>query len=80
MECQKQHQSIWESLSEQEKASWLEEATTTCDWVVWCKSKKGADEIRSFELSRKEIFFDYYDTKSKEEKNQKNTTKKSAYC
>jgi len=25
-------------------------------WVVWCKSKKGAEEIRSFELSVKEIF------------------------
>ena len=29
------------------------------DWVVRCKSKKGAEEIRSFELSRKEIFFNY---------------------
>jgi len=26
------------------------------DWFVWCKSNKGADEIRSFELSGKEIF------------------------
>jgi len=33
---------IWESLSQQEKASWLEEASTMHDWVVWCKSKKGA--------------------------------------
>jgi len=30
---------IWESLSE-EKESWLEEANTMHDWVVWCKSKK----------------------------------------
>jgi len=27
-----------------------------CQWVVWCTSKKGAEEICSFELSRKEIF------------------------
>jgi len=47
----------WESLSEQEKESWLEKARTMHDWVVWCKSKKGAEEIRSFELSRKEILF-----------------------
>jgi len=31
---------IWESLSEQEKKSWLEESSTIHDWVVWCKSKK----------------------------------------
>jgi len=31
---------IWESLSEQEKESWLEEASTMHDWVVWCRSKK----------------------------------------
>ena len=48
---------IWESLSEQEKKSWLEESSTIHDWVVWCKSKKGAEEIRSFELSGKENFF-----------------------
>ena len=47
---------IWESLSEQEKENWLKEASTMHDWVVWCKSKKGAEEIRSFELSGKEIF------------------------
>jgi len=33
---------IWESLSEQEKESWLEESSTMHDWVVWCKSNKGA--------------------------------------
>jgi hypothetical protein len=32
---------IWESLSEQEKKSWLEEASMMHDWVVWCRSKKG---------------------------------------
>jgi len=47
---------IWESPSKQEKESWLEEASTMHNWVVWCKSKKGAEEIRSFELSGKEIF------------------------
>ena len=47
---------IWESLSEQEKENWLKEASTMHDWVVWCKSKKRAEEIRSFELSGKKIF------------------------
>ena len=41
--------------------------------------KKGAEEIRSFELSGKEIFFDYDETKSKEEKNKKNGIKKKAH-
>ena len=45
---------IWESLSEQEKKSWLEQVSTMHDWVVWCKSKKGAEEIRSFELNGQE--------------------------
>ena len=54
---------IWESLSEQEKKSWLEELSTMHDWVVWCKSKKGAQDIRSSELSGKEIFFNYDETK-----------------
>ena len=48
---------IWESLSEQERESWLEESNTMHDWVVWCKSKKGVEEIRSFELSGKEILY-----------------------
>ena len=56
---------IWESLSEQENKIWLEESSTLHDWVVWCKSKKGAEEIRSFELSGKEILFNYDETKSK---------------
>jgi len=66
---------IWRSLSEQEKERWLEEASTMHDWVVWCKSKKGAEEICSFELSGKEIFFKYDETKSKEKKNKKNGSK-----
>jgi len=70
---------IWESLSEQEKKSWLEEASTMHDWVVWCKSKKGAEEIRSFELSEKEIFSNCDETKSKEEKNKKNGIKQKAH-
>jgi len=62
-------------LSEQEKKS----SSTMHDWVEWCKSKKGAEEIRSFELSRKEIFSNYDETKSKEEKNKKNGSKKKAH-
>jgi len=56
---------IWESLSEQEKSSWVEEASTMHDWVMWCSSKKGAEEISSFELSEKEIFSYYGEIKSK---------------
>ena len=67
---------IWESLSEQEKEIWLEESSTMHDWVVWCKSKTGAEEIRSFELSGKEIFFNYDESKSKEEKNKKQREQK----
>jgi len=70
---------IWESLSEQEKEIWLEGSSTMHDWVVWCKSTKGAEEIHSFELSGKEIFFNYDETKSKEEKNKKNGSKKKAH-
>ena len=47
--------------------------------VVWCKSKKGAEEIRSFELSGREIFSNYDETKSKEDKNKKNGSKKKAH-
>jgi len=49
------------------------------DWVVWRKSKKGTDEIRSFELSGKEIFSNYDETKSKEEKDKKNGSKKKTH-
>jgi len=70
---------IWDSLSEQEKESWVEESSTMHDWVVWCKSKKGAEDICLFELSGKEIFSDYNETKSKEEKNKKNGSKKKAH-
>jgi len=70
---------IWESLSEQEKKSWLAESSTMHNWVAWCKSNKGAKEIRSFELSGKEVFFNYDETKSKEEKNKRNGIKKTAH-
>ena len=50
---------------------------TRLDRVV--QVKKGAEEIRSFELSGKEIFSNYDDTKSKEDKNQKNGSKKKAH-
>ena len=49
------------------------------DWVVWCKSEKGVEEIRSFELSGKQIFFNCDGTKSKEEKNKKNGSKRKAH-
>jgi len=50
------------------------------DWVMWCKSTKRLEEIRSFKLSGKEIFSNYDETKSKEEKNKKNGSKKKARC
>jgi len=49
-------------------------------WVVWCKSKKGAHEIQSSELSGKEIFSNCDKTKSKEVEKKKKRSKKSAYC
>jgi len=70
---------IWESLSEKGEESWLEEANTMHDWVVWCKSKNRAEEVRSFELRGKEIFFNYDETKSKGEKSKKNGSKKKAH-
>ena len=48
------------------------------DWAVWCKSKKGLEEIRSFELSGN-LFYKYDETKSKEEKNKKNWSQKKAH-
>jgi len=41
--------------------------------------KKRGGGIRSFELSGKEIFFNYDETKSKEKKNEKNGSKKKAH-
>ena len=72
---------IWESLSEQEKESWLEEASTKHVWVVWCKSRKGGEEIcrESFELSGKETFSKFDETKCKEQKNRKDGIKKKAH-
>jgi len=56
------------------------QSSTMHDWVVWCKSKKGAEEICSFELSGEKICFNYDETKSKEEKNKKNGSKKKTHC
>ena len=49
------------------------------NWVVWYKSKKGTEEIRSFELSEKEILSNSKETKSKEVNNKKNGSKKKAH-
>jgi len=56
---------VIQRLSEREKESWLEEASTMHDWVVRRRSKKEMEEICSFELSGKEIFSNYDETKSK---------------
>jgi len=66
-------------LSEQEKEGWLKEASMMHDRVVWCKSKNGAEEIHSIELSGKEIFFNYDETKSKEKKYKNNGSKTNAH-
>jgi len=75
---------ISESQSEQEKASWLDDArmvrvVQVKKKGVWCKLKKRAEEMRSFELSGKKIFSKYDETRSKEEKNKKNWSKKNAH-
>ena len=46
------------------------------DWVVWCKSKKEAEEIRSFELSGKKFFFNYDETKSKRRRTKRRGVKR----
>ena len=52
--------------------------STTHDWVVWCKSKKGMEEINPLELNGNEIFFKYDETKSKEVKGKKSGSKVNA--
>ena len=46
------------------------------DWVEWCKSKKGAEEIRSFELSGKEISSNYDETKWKRKRTKRTGAKR----
>jgi len=62
------------SPSEQEKEIGLEEASTVTmhNWVMWCRSKKGAYEICSFQLNGNEIFSNQDKTTSKEEHKNKN--------
>jgi len=43
------------------------------------KRRGGLSKFRSFELSGKEISFQYDKIKSKEQKNKRNKSKKSAY-
>jgi len=60
----------WESLSSFSPNSGL---------VVWCKLKKGQQEIRSLDISEKEILSNYDETKSKGAKRQNNGSKKNAH-
>jgi len=69
---------IRESLSKQEKESWLEKARTMHDWVVWCKSIKRGGGNPLVEISRTEICSNYDETKTREEKNKKNGSNKQA--
>jgi len=57
--------------------SWLEGASMMHDWVVWCKSKKGAEEIRSFELSGKFSLAMMKRNRTSEEHNKKSGSKKA---
>ena len=54
--------------------------STMHDCVMRCRSKNRAEKTRSFEISGKEIFFNYDETRSKEEKNKKNGSQKKAHC
>ena len=47
---------IWESPSEQEKESYLKEASKTHDWVVWCKSKMGRRKSAHLSSAGKKSF------------------------
>ena len=46
------------------------------NWVVWCRSKKGAQEICLFELNGNEIFSNQDETTSKEKQKNKNGSQK----
>jgi len=52
---------------------------TIHNWVGWCKSKKGAEKVCSFDLRGKEIFSNCDETESKEEKNKQIKSKTNAY-
>jgi len=68
---------IWEGLSKQEKEiGWKMQARCTTG-SCGASQKKVTEEIRSFELSRKEIFSNYDETRLKKEKNEKNWSKKN---
>ena len=61
---------ICESLSERENASWLEETSTTHDWVV-CTHQNDLDDICSFELSGQEVYSNINETNSQEQDGEK---------
>jgi len=60
------------------KTGWKRQALCTTR-SCGASQKKGAEEIHSFQLSAKEIFFNYDETKLKEKKNKKNGSKKKAH-
>jgi len=70
----------WESLSEHRKATgWTRQRDARLGGVMQVKRRGGLSKFRSFELSGKEISFQYDKIKSKEQKNKRNKSKKSAY-
>ena len=69
---------IWESPSEQERYSWL---ASTMGRVFQVQKKDGWNPLIWAQRERKfPKFFNYDETKSKEEKNKKNGSKKKAHC
>ena len=47
---------VWESLSESEQEPWSKKMNKSKDWVVWCRSRKTAEEQHPFNGDEKEIF------------------------
>jgi len=47
---------------------------------VWCKSQKGVEEICSLELSKKEIFSNYDESKSKKAKRRREKRTEQKEC
>jgi len=68
---------IWKSLSEREKASWLEEEVRRTTGLCGATQKKGQRTLVHSMGSKRKRFDD--ESKPEDEKNTKNKSKKSAY-
>ena len=70
---------IWESLSEQEKESWLEESSTMPTGSSGASQKKGWSNFAHLTSAGKKSFLTMMKQKSKEERNKKNGSQKIEY-